>query len=557
MADVDRDMHDPGKNYAYGVTQKGKEIVPGDENDSKASLLGYMKDAIVTLNLTGFAGTGFRLSASPTDMAHDFYVGEGLGFSGDGVRCYLDATVSWILPSYASVAQRALHSVVNQVGATGVQDAAMEFPVNSLVGRNLRVQRKADGVVLTYAVLSNTADFIETAGNPSFDGVTAGCSYCVLPETVTVDRTDLVCLNTWEGEANYLEDADLLHPLIGNAEAMARRKMRNVVTVITDVDPADPLASLPADYVDAYGDTHKYMPVGVLTRHAGDDTIAGGDIADERVDLKDLAKFLLLDCTNGPLTGPLTFQGLVTAEAGIEMDDSVLHGDFASIDFNTGIASFERVLTPMVMATVADFQICDVGSLRPSAIVIPNIVDPHVVITPGEHGELVFSAPSGGSDGAYLTIGYPRLDFHAATKKYVDIANRTHVHPRYLEKEALETMQAMLTPAAAIDLIQAAYSRVFIKNTESIVWNHGLGTEYVLLQVRTLKAGVWVDDQAEMSYVVIDSNTVRLTNTSGGDIQGADIMGVAFSVPTVRVISITDTFAVDAFGESVETLVTV
>jgi hypothetical protein len=559
MVDVERDIYDADKNYAHGLTQLGRDIVPADQNDSARSLFEYAKNLVVTLNAVGFTGNGFKIVPSLNDAPHDFYVTEGTGYL-EGIHLKLGASVSWLLPSFPSNPQRSLHSVVSQVGGAGVQDENMNWLTNEHLGKTLRAQRKSDGAVLVFDITGNTEDYLSLSADPSVAGVDAGCSYCIVPKTVTVDRKDLVCLNVWVGNVDSREDGDLLHPIAGNEESMARRKMRNVITVVEDVDSVDPESDMPVPYVDANGDDHYFVAIGVLTRHAGSDAVELADMLDSRVELKDLDKFLMLDCTNGPLTGPLTFVGTLTIDGNLMMGDGRIVGDHITADFDSGIITAFQLTAGNVTADIADVDnqlsstVTRTDTLKfPKAGVGTGI---EVSQNPLRLGELTFGI-SGSAKYAQINVGFPRTNDHAVNKKYADFVMKNHRHDQYLSKESLEAMQAMLTPAAATALILAAHGTVYLASGDSFIWDHGLGTEYVIVQARSRNGLLWYDDQTILSYRVIDSNTVQIANQSVGNIQGADIMAVAFSVPTVRVISITDTFAVDAFGESVETLVTV
>lgn len=556
MADVERDMHDPDKNYIYGITQLEKDIVPADENDSKESLFRFSKMMAETLHLEGFVGGAYSVTPPAADASHDFYVTEGVAFLS-GLLAYLGASVSWLLPPYATVPQRSLHSVVSQVGSSGVQDVAMQFVATSLVGKKLRVQRKYDSVVLVYDITSNTENFIGVSGNPSVDGVEPGCSYCVVPEDVTVDRNDLVCLNVWVGEADHREDEDLLHPVIADSEAMSRKKMRATICVLTDVDPADPISDLPVPYVDANGDSHEYHAVAAIERTAGVNTISAGDITPLATELKNLDHFLMLDSTNGPLLGPLKFMGDLTVTGNILIPTGRIQGDEITLDFGTGQLNCGAlypmaITTNIITATQARFGTVAGEIVGWGAGTVPDI---SAYIDISYPGDIVFAVPSG--DLVNLHVAYPRLASHAANKKYVEYMTANHSHDGYLDKRSLQAMQAFLTPAQAIALAVAAYGSSTINPGEYITWVHGLGTEYVLVQarIRATVADPWEEDPSVIKYFVEDSNTVTIHNASLSPVNAERIMAVAFSVPTIKVISINEPFAIDAMGESSVTTV--
>ncbi len=325
--------------------------------------------------------------------------------------------------------------------------------------------------------------------------------------------------------------------------------------VETDVSSSDPESDLPTNYVDSNGVEHSILPVCSFARISGINTISGGIITDRRTITKSLGDFLMLDCSNSPLTGPLRLAstlrvtGNVILDSDLVMNTGTLSGDNASIDFALGnITATELAVSNIIVSSL------NTAFLGTECIYFPTSDSARFLLNIGDDSDLQIVNVDD-SSFAQLKVGTPRLDSHAVDKKTFDYGIASHNHNQYLSQSTLEAMQAILTPTQAVALAIARPGTSALLPSEYIDWVHGLGSIFVLVQVRVSAAGVapWLEDPAVIKYDIQDANTVRITNASVASVDASRLYVVAFSAIMTKTLDISDGIALDAIRESVET----
>lgn len=500
MADVSASLFNKAKNFICGIFQQGKAPIDSDINDSRQSLYSHIEDLGRVIGMEGCVGNGWKVVAWPSIPANNFGLTAGYAWH-QGLRCYL-AETSGRRPDTGTIPNLNLSSVISSVQALVLADLRANFTIDEHIGKTLAVWRKAGGPILTYTITTNQATTITVSPGDDMlsDGISELDHYCILPSTPTVsDRTDLVVLNVYTDEVSSTEDESIAHTIGGVYEGERRLKIRTVVEVVEGVDPAAPLSSLPADYVDMLGNSHSYLALATIARVVGVSTILTGDIIDLRTPFYALDQYL-------PLAGG-------TMLGDIDMKAQVITGNAAEIDFDAGdvVVDNDVVAAQHVVVDANGEETVYLDCLN-SSTVPPT---PVAQIRARADDEL-----------ARIQAKYPKDSDDLTTKEYVDEKMSSHTHSQYLTRDSIN----MNSLSNLTDLCELAYGagHTYLEQNEYVDWAHGLANPFLRVQVQYSPTGgsfpdMWVDATGVLDWAIVDEDTIRIFNGSATTIAGSRI----------------------------------
>ena len=521
---VSRDLFLKDKNYLFNVVQQGKGRVDADCNDGMESLFWLVRDLGYALGVTGFVGSGWDIAEYSADTANNFEITSGYGYSA-GYRFYNGTTSRRNLAVSAGWANRGYNSVFTAVGTQTAADLRMNWGTNDHVTKTVIVLRTSDMTLLSYTVSANSSSVVtfQIGDDLTSDGIQVGDPYCIVLSTPGADRTDLVCLNCFLDYVDSEEDEELLHAIGSGLEFDQRRKMRAVVEIVEGVStPSDPLADLPSDYVDGLGNSHFYVGLASISRLSGVSAVTSSDITDLRTDLAEIGEFVKK--TGDTMSGDLDMDGNAVTGGSVEDMDTVESEVFSFLD-STGTELVE-------MYADGDATLNRIVLRHPSANTRPPVA-----------------------------AGTPLIPTDLTTKEYVDDLITGHNHPAYIEKEALYDGMVRWTETEIDAACTAQLIHNFIAPGEYVDWVHGLGSDFLLTQVKiSPSSGVyidmWVEGIGTLDLVVVDANTIRLANPSASNVYGARIRCFAMVTVFTHVMSLVDVWNSSDFVDSDEGLVT-
>jgi hypothetical protein len=267
MANISRNTFRPGKNYVAVRMQQGVPLVDADWNE--------MND-ITRHEL--YKGLNIAFSNGVEPGSFSGYVLPELRYSGLLNNSYLELADNdfYVVPGQALIQGRPLDFFKTASPPWSVApplymlDSIIHFPYDQ---QTLRVDNWQQ---LTYTWACRPY-FIRYSNQFWKRNPTLGEKYGVewIPDltTPTSDRTDIVYLDMWEREVDSTEDANLINEAIG-IETCARSKRDFAIRV------AEGRTTLPAP-----PDHHHFMPLALLERKTGEDSIKWEDIRDIRPQL--------------------------------------------------------------------------------------------------------------------------------------------------------------------------------------------------------------------------------------------------------------------------------
>jgi hypothetical protein len=321
-------------------------------------------------------------------------------------------------------------------------------------------------------------------------------------------------LNVFLDEADSDEDDDLLHSLAGGQEFDVRKKLRCVIRVVEDVNPADPESDLPADYVDFLGNSHSHVYLGSVSRSAGVSDITASDLSDGRDSLRDLSDFVLV--AGDVMEGDLGF------------GSHRAYGDVGEIDFSVG------AVTGMTRISSEEYFFPSSGQ----TLVL------YAYSEAALSARLVAAVESSG-DLANVAGAWPKKANDFTTKSYVDNEISTHSHAEYATREAVEAMSARVGESDLAALIHAVHGRDYLAPSEHVDWDHNLGSDFVFVQcfmkpTTGAYSGMWMDAVGSIHWATVSSNTIRLYNLSSSNLDGNNLRVAAMLSQINLVLNLTE-----------------
>lgn len=277
------DIYNKAKNYIRRISQNGKGISHGDENDGHEITTFLIKDLLQQLTHDNFQKSGWKVVENTGAEANNIKITGGFAYPG-GWQAYLDSDTAYD-NSGLSIAQKNLHSISTALTADILTDNTANWKTGELIGRKLR-PNISDAT--SYTIVGNTSTSITVVGGSDMTLVASvGNNYLVelldAPSSNPSgpDRLDTVIINVWPREVDGNEDADLLAPLAGGTEIDRRIKIMTVIHVLEDNVTHGSYAST---YVDGNGTTHYILELAEIERVFGQSNILTANITDKRAE---------------------------------------------------------------------------------------------------------------------------------------------------------------------------------------------------------------------------------------------------------------------------------
>jgi hypothetical protein len=321
----------------------------------------------------------------------------------------------------------------------------------------------------------------------------------------------------------------LLHSLAGGLEFDLRKKLRYVVRVVEDVDPASPESDLPADYVDFLGNSHTHVFLGSISRSAGVAEVDASDLSDGRETLHDLGDFVKV--AGDVMEGDLGFSS------------NRAYGDVGEIDFSTGTVS------GMTRVSSEEYRFPSSGQTLVLYAYSEAALSSRFVAAAQATGEL-----------ANVAGAWPLKANDFATKNYVDNGMSTHSHPEYATREAVEAMSARIGESDLAALIFSVHGRDYLAPSEHVDWDHDLGSDFLFVQcfmkpTTGAYSGMWMDAIGSIHWATVSTNTIRLYNLSSSNLDGNNLRVAAMLSQINLVLNVTDARPASSRDDDTEGLV--
>jgi hypothetical protein len=532
--DVTANIYSPGKNLAYSIFGKACALYDADVNDSRQILYGLIQDLGYILGLVGFKVTGFQvIPSSPLENNFALIAGYGMYL---GKHMYL-AENAPLLPITDTQSNMNLNFVVSALTATTLTDYRRNMVINAYAGQKVFVHRTGH-IPRQYTIVSNTSTTFTFSGTDLVsDGVTRGDYYTIQPSTPGAARNDAVLVNLFLDEVTAEEDPDLSHNIGGAFENESRQKIRTCIEVIEGIGSTSSY-TVPSDYVDLLGNSHTYILIAFLERAGGVATIQMTDIVDARTELHEVTDYVL---KSGD-----------TMEGDLNFDYFRSYGYNGNIDFATGyIDGFLNVKTSYLYLTNMVTEVDQVRMLS------------GVATSPTEFYMTVQQYAPTGFGGVYewstarVKVDTPIDSDDAVTKEYTDTLVSTHTHQQYLEREALENAMNRIDGDAIVTLLGNSVFTVGATTYNFVDWNHGLGAEFLQMQVLFRPAsgvdmGLWIDGSSLITLVQVDSNTLRIRNDTSSDIPAIDVRVSVMTTQISQILSITESYSASKYSSVAE-----